>query len=215
MSNQEYLDIFDDNMQHIGVVSREEAHQRGYWHRTFHCWVIRQEAEKQFVLFQKRGPEKEAYPQLFDITAAGHLQAGERPEDGLRELNEELGIDCTMNDVRFLGLRRESFKAEKITNREFCAVYFLESNIPLEAYVLQEDEVSGLIQMELAAGMALFADEVQEVSVTGFERDEKGVNRHVDLAVRKEDFVPRLQGYYLTVFIMAERYFRGEKYLSL
>ncbi|WNQ12825.1 NUDIX domain-containing protein [Paenibacillus aurantius] len=45
------------------------------------------------LLLQRRHPGKDTYPGLFDITAAGHLEAGENVSDGIRELKEELGTD--------------------------------------------------------------------------------------------------------------------------
>ena len=37
----EVLDIFDAKMNQIGTASRDEVHQKGYWHQTFHCWIVR------------------------------------------------------------------------------------------------------------------------------------------------------------------------------
>ena len=50
----EILDIYDAKMNHIGTASREEAHKFGYWHQTFHCWIVRREKGKNYVLFQIR-----------------------------------------------------------------------------------------------------------------------------------------------------------------
>src|SRR5207302_643541 len=99
MGDQEYLDIFDDNLEHIGIVSREEAHKRGHWHQSFHCWLIRRDNGCQYVLFQQRGPQKKVYPGKYDITAAGHLTAGETEKNGIRELNEELGLSPAFENL--------------------------------------------------------------------------------------------------------------------
>jgi isopentenyldiphosphate isomerase len=215
MEDQEYLDIFDDNMKHIGIASRDEVHEKGYWHQTFHCWLIRRENENHYVLFQRRGTQKELYPDKLDITAAGHLTSGETPEEGIRELKEELGLPVAFEDLISLGIRCEVAIIGRITNREFCHVYLLASNFPLDAYTLQPEELSGLVQMELYDGMKLFSGEVEEVPVSGFRIDEKGAKCKIESTVSKVDIIPRLDGYYMKVFIMAERYFQGNPYLSI
>jgi len=214
-ANQENVDFLDDNMKYLGVTSRDEVHKKGYWHQTFHCWLIRCENKKQYVLFQLRGTLKKLHPNKLDITAAGHLKAGETPADGIRELNEELGLSIQFEELIPLGIRYDIESIGEITNREFCHVYLLESNIPLEAYRLKTDEVTGLFQMELSEGMKLFANEVEAIPVRGIEVDEKGMMSRIEISISKEDIVPRLDSYYLKIFIMAERYFQGKRYLSI
>jgi hypothetical protein len=51
---QEQLDIFDEDMNHIGTSSREEMHRKGYWHRMFYCGLVSQDGDTQYILFQKR-----------------------------------------------------------------------------------------------------------------------------------------------------------------
>lgn len=82
MAAKEYLDTFTSEMEPIGVRSRDEAHARGFWHQTFHCWLWKIENGKLLLLFQRRHPQKKDYAGLLDITAAGHLEAGETPMDG-------------------------------------------------------------------------------------------------------------------------------------
>ncbi|WP_408006232.1 hypothetical protein ACJROX_16110 [Pseudalkalibacillus sp. A8] len=36
----ELLNIYDDDRKLLGVATREEVHRLGYWHDTFHCWLI-------------------------------------------------------------------------------------------------------------------------------------------------------------------------------
>ena len=215
MASQEYLDIFDDNMMHLGAAPRNEVHEKGHWHQSFHCWLIRHSNNRQYVLFQRRGPDKKIYPNTLDITAAGHLLADETLADGIRELNEELGLYVKFEDLVPLGIRCDVAIIGSITNREFCHVYLLESSIPLNTYKLQPDEVTGIVQMEINDGMKLFAGEVKSVPVSGFQVDEKGIKHRIEIKVSKEDIIPRLDGYYMKVFIMAERYFQGNSYLTI
>ena len=68
---------------------REEIHRLGYWHETFHCWFVKKVHNEWMIYFQLRSKEKADYPLLLDITAAGHLLAGETINDGIREIDEE------------------------------------------------------------------------------------------------------------------------------
>ena len=102
----ETIDIYDANLQHLGKMDRVEAHLKGHWHRTFHCWVVNGEGEGR-ILFQHRSAEMVNFPNMFDVSAAGHLEAGENVEQGIREVSEELGIPTSMDALHSLGYRVE------------------------------------------------------------------------------------------------------------
>ena len=211
----ELLDIFDDNMRHLGAAPRNEVHEKGLWHQTFHCWLIRREAGKIFVVFQRRGPDKKVFPNALDITAAGHLVAGESPIDGLRELREELGIDASKDDLVPLGIRCDVAIIGSIINREFCHTYLLECKIPLDSLILQADEVTGLVEMELTEGLDFFCDKRTTARVVGYNIDATGKKHFLDIQISKNDIIPRLDPYYLKIFIMAERFFQGLKSVGI
>jgi isopentenyldiphosphate isomerase len=165
-------------------------------------------------LFQLRGPSKAIFPNKLDITAAGHYRQGENIRDASRELTEELGIDFSFEDLNYLGTRCEVGTIGKIINREFCEVYLLEHSSPLADYNLQEEEVTGLVEIELIDCMELFSEEVEEVTVSGVIL--KGNSKtKIRRKIKKPDMIPRHDNYYLIISIMAERYFDGKKYLAV
>jgi isopentenyl-diphosphate Delta-isomerase len=86
----ELLDVLDSRGRLTGAVkSRGEVHRTGFWHRTVHIWIIN---GKKQLLLQKRSINKESYPGLWDISAAGHITAGDSIRNAaIRELKEELG----------------------------------------------------------------------------------------------------------------------------
>jgi len=211
----EMLDYFDDKMNFLGTISREEVHKKGYWHQTFHCWIIRKTENDKYVLFQRRGPENKTFPNTLDITAAGHLKAGESKEDGLRELNEELGINAKLENLVYLGVRMSSARVGDKLNQEFAHVYLVEWNIPLEQYKLQHDEVSGIVQMRLMDGLDLFSGRKINARVTGYQVDSAGKLYAVNIEITTRDIIPRVDPYYYKIFIMAERYFEGKNDLSI
>ena len=89
----ELIDVLDENGNKTGEVeTKEEIYKRGLWHRSVHIWI---ENDKQELLVQKRNPLKNTFPNLWAISSAGHVIAGETSiESGLRELKEELDVDA-------------------------------------------------------------------------------------------------------------------------
>ncbi|MDF2838037.1 MAG: hydrolase, partial [Paenibacillus sp.] len=96
---EERFDIYDKDMNPIGTATRSETHANGYWHRSFHCWLIRRDGDRLLVRFQQRKPSKDTNPGCYDITAAGHLSAGETVRDAVREIEEELGVTARFEEL--------------------------------------------------------------------------------------------------------------------
>ncbi|MBQ9885806.1 MAG: NUDIX domain-containing protein [Lachnospiraceae bacterium] len=210
----ELLDVFDSKMNHIGIASREDVHKKGYWHQTFHCWIIRQDGDNKYVLFQIRDKEKDVAPNKLDITAAGHLKAGESKEDGLRELKEELGIVVDYKKLHYLGIRITASENLKQINKEFAHVYLLHDDKKIEEYILQEEEVAGLVQVNIKDGLRLCAKEIESVPCKCVRRI-NGENKISETVLHFNQFIPRIDSYYYKIFIMAERFFQGNTYLSI
>ena len=212
--DEEILDIFDDNMEHIGTKPRSQVHVDGDWHKGFHCWIVSRVAEEESVVAQLRGPDKKLFPNALDISAAGHLLAGETIQDGLRELEEELGISVPFESLVSLGLRCEAVKIGNLTNREFDDVYLLRHDAPLEDYRLQEDEVTGLVRIRVSDGLDLFGGSCDAIPAKSLVvRGGRSVVEERSVAV--SDFIPRKDAYYLKIFLMAKLYFEGFPYLAI
>lgn len=125
----ELLKIFDQYRNHAGVASREEVHREGYWHETFHCWFVREEEGVQYIYLQKRSALKKDYPDLLDITAAGHILAQETIQDGVREIKEELGVDVSFNELIPLGIIEYSVARDELKDNELSHVFYLKVNL--------------------------------------------------------------------------------------
>lgn len=205
--------MYDDGGAWIGTAERDEVHARGLWHVVFQCWVVADRGGVPHVLFQVRGGV-ETFPGRLDITAAGHLQAGEPPEEGVRELAEELGVLVPFARLVPLGRRTETMRIGELVNREFCDTYLLRDDRPLTAYALQAEEVAGLVELSVADGLRLFAGELSEVAARGV-RLVDGALEETTVTVRAGDVIPRRERYYLKVLIMAERMFAGERHLAI
>jgi isopentenyldiphosphate isomerase len=86
----EYFETFDETGEPLGIVLRDEAHRKGYWHRAANIFVFVPDGG---LLIQRRQFSKDIWPGAWDVSAAEHLRPGESFEEGaLRGLSEELGI---------------------------------------------------------------------------------------------------------------------------
>jgi len=206
----ELLDIYDENQVHIGVKERAAVHRDGDWHKVFHCWVIYRGADGiDYLVMQKRGPDKDTFPNLLDVTAAGHYQAGEDIRDGIREVQEELGITVDFDDLVPLGQHIGVSQYENLVDRQFCDVFLLVHQQDIHKYHFQKEELVGLVEFSLQDGLKLFNRQVKAISAraTGFGVDE--------MLISEGDFVPREDEYIERVLLLASRYLNGERELSL
>lgn len=85
----ELIDVLDENGILTGeVLPRSEVHKRGLWHRAIVVAIVN---EKNEILIQQRNHNKDKNPDMWDISVAGHISAG---QDSLsaaaREINEEI-----------------------------------------------------------------------------------------------------------------------------
>ena len=86
----EMFDLVDDEDQVIGQAMRSEIHAKDWKHRAVHVFVFNKRRD---LLLQLRSRAKDKHPGVWDSSAAGHLDVGERYEAAaIRELEEELGI---------------------------------------------------------------------------------------------------------------------------
>jgi isopentenyldiphosphate isomerase len=119
MSQHPPIQIVDENDQPLRGGSMDEAHQQGLIHRIVYIFV---EDEAGRVLLQKRSPHVVVFQNVWDVSAAGHVDAG---EDYLtaakRELQEELGISgFELQEIDYY------YNQKTIDGRQlnrFCKVY--------------------------------------------------------------------------------------------
>ena len=212
---EELVDIFDENYHHLGVSTRAEAHTKGNWVQSIHVWIVNP-CDKGYVLFQKRGQHKEIYPNMLDISAAGHYKAGETIDVGVREIYEELGLSVKFTDLIPLGVKLDIGKDGENIIHEFCHTYLLESELELKDYKFIDSEVKGLVKISIEDGLALFSGKVDEIVVDGIERNfETQKYVPINIPVNRGLFVPRIDPYYYKIFIMAKLFIQGEKCLAI
>lgn len=211
----EIIDIYDANLNHIGEMERQRAHLGGQWHRTFHLWIVNSETKA--LLLQLRAPSAKNFPNLLDVTAAGHLHAGEEISAGIREGVEELGVAIEADRLISLGYRVEVADQENgQKNREYQAVHLLTDSRLLQNYKPDPNEVYGLVSLPIDDGLRLFSSELAAVTAPAFRFD--SANKTWSLgqdSITRDRFLPRIQNYYLTMLIMAERLCEGRRVFAI
>jgi isopentenyldiphosphate isomerase len=217
----EYFDIFDANLSPAAPfrAERKEAHAQGLWHQTFDCWVLRRDAGGDKIVLQLRSMGKDNYPGTLDISASGHLAAGEGPMDGVREIEEELGLKVEPEDLFYLGLHKEAMDRPGFCVRHLSHTYFYEAAQPLSSYSPQESEVDGLFEINIADAIRLVSGETESVEAEGIAREGsayKPARRRIVIAdlCAAEDRC-KVTKYYLKVFTLAALYLQGHRPLAI
>lgn len=200
---QEFFDIYDERGNWLGTADRSEVHARGLWHHTIHCWLARGGEDGQaLILFQKRSAIKDTNPGSLDITAAGHLAAGETPEAAVRELEEELGIQVAFDELIPFGVIQEEASGEaggsSYIDREVSHVFCCITSLNLMDFRLQEEEVAGLYEADAEDLIALMEGKMSSLNVAGVEIH-NGRLRRSETVITPRSFVSRDYGYYIAV----------------
>jgi len=151
----ELLDVVDEKGNPTGqTVEREKAHMEGIMHRTAHVWLLRKRHGKAQVLLQKRSETKESYPGCYDISSAGHIPAGmDFVESAIRELQEELGVSASDDELIFCGDRTViwdgCFCGKPFYDRQYSRIFILWRDIDEEKFKLQKEEIDSVLWMDL------------------------------------------------------------------
>lgn len=196
----EKLKIFDEQRNYLGVATREEVHKVGHWHETFHCWIVSKEEAGNYVYFQLRSPLKKDYPNLFDITAAGHLLANETVEDGVREVKEEIGLDVSMEDLHSLGVIPYHVQHGELIDKELAHVFLLIKKCEMEDFQLQVEEVAGIGKVRIEDFTKLLNGEKEKIELKGFQLSQTGERISLVNEVSIQAFVPHENSFYRKTF---------------
>ena len=152
------LELFDEIREdgsRTGVVKeRGVVHEDGSLHPTVHTWIVRPNDKSGYdLLLQKRSECKDSNPGCWDISSAGHVEAGHGYlESAVRELKEELGIDALPGQLREVGTRRCGFESEfygrPFRDNELSMIYIYKEPVNTAELTLQESEVSETAWMD-------------------------------------------------------------------
>ena len=150
----ELLDVLDEDGIFTGeVLSRDEIHKRGLWHRAIVVAIVN---EKNEILLQQRSEKKEKNAGMWDISVAGHISAG---QDSLsaaaHEINEEvsvlLGYRTEIKDFRYMYcFRKEQKFRDDFIERQFYDFFILRTpGVDDKTLYFQKEEVQAVKFVDL------------------------------------------------------------------
>ncbi len=151
----ELFDVRNPDGSPSGIVrERGIVHREGSLHATAHIWVVRENDKSGYdVLLQKRSACKDSNPGYYDISAAGHLPAGDDYlPSAVRELAEELGITAEEGELQYVGIHHGGFEdvfyGKPFKDDELSAVYVYGRPVQADKLQLQESEVEEVIWID-------------------------------------------------------------------
>ena len=140
----EYIELLDkDNKPSGERCLKSEAHKNGLYHASVHIWLYT--ADKQ-LLIQKRHADKNTFPNLWDVSVAGHIVYKELPIIAAqREILEEIGLTIQEKDLRNIGTSsHKHVHSNNLIDHELHHIYICPLNEKLENLVIQESEVAAI-----------------------------------------------------------------------
>lgn len=140
----ELFDVLNSNGEYTNeIATRDECHKKGLWHKAVVVFIVSNDNTK--VLLQQRSANKKLWPNLWDITAGGHVLSGELGYQAvIREAKEEIGIEIDKASLEFIGATTSENIQADIVNRHFNEYYIVHCDLDTKDIILQEDEVQDI-----------------------------------------------------------------------
>lgn len=137
----EQIDIIDENGNPTGkIATRDEVHSKGLWHKIIVVAVIDEEGH---ILMQQRAKTVETNKLKWDVTSAGHIQAGQTSKEAaIREISEEVGLKVKEEDLKYvLTYKNKKHLGEYLDNQFYDCYIVRQKNINITKIKIQESEV--------------------------------------------------------------------------
>lgn len=150
--------------------AKSDVHRDGEWHRSVHVWILTTDGR---LLLQKRSAQKENHGGLWDVSAAGHVSAGETAlETAIRETEEEIGLRLESSELQPVGITRESHVLNGGTylDNEVHEVFLVKRDVDLSSLTLQHGEVDDVrlvtvAEMQEMIGRGVLVDHPHEYAL--------------------------------------------------
>lgn len=141
--SEERIEVLLPDGSRTGLTKPKSAiHRDGDWHAAVHVWILGSDGR---LLLQRRALTKENHPGQWDISAAGHVSAGESAvEAAIRETAEEIGVAISAGDLRHVATLREQWVLNDGTylDNERHEVFVVHRDLDAAALRLQQEEVA-------------------------------------------------------------------------
>lgn len=145
----EWVDLYDENRVPLGRTGERHATKApGEYRTVVHVCVFDSQGR---LLIQRRTAEKRIWPERWDVTVGGGVDAGETSRQAAeREFREELGYPLD------LGALRPSVTVN--FDGGFDDFFLLEREVDIGKLTLQAEEVSAVCWATLAEVSAMIED---------------------------------------------------------
>ena len=186
----ELIDVYTKEGEHIGVADRNVAHRFGLWHRTVHCWIIK---DGKSLVFQKRSEKLLVNPGKLFSTASGHVSAGETIAQAFsREIFEETGIKVE-NPIEIFN-KPYLYDTVLKNGREhhdyiIWYLYAAKVNKPLSEYNPQDEEVDGFVEINIKNLHKLADGKINSMKAPAILRQVDGTLALTEIDVKESDFL--------------------------
>lgn len=157
MNTEELWQGYGPNGCPTDAVTKQQA-RKGMLHGSSHVWIWRRnDKDDMELLLQRRAHDKATWPGYLDISAAGHIDAGETPlQAALRETAEEIGLTLQPGDLTLLFACRAYLLPENsdIIEHEIRWVYayeWREADLDFVDHEVEEVTWMSLAQVQQAA----------------------------------------------------------------
>jgi len=210
----EFLDIYSDRNESLNKsVLRAEAHKKGLWHRKFVCIIANE--ERKSILFQRQHKKNSNYfsrPEYLNISVGGHLSSGENIEDGMREFEEESGLNgVKFSDLKFLGIRQSSFSlkrdVENFINNEFQYIHIYKGNFDCNSFNINlNEETKSFVDIKIDDGILLLTNQVESIQALEYINGKSEA-----ITITKNDFIP---DYLVKDDFILRNFIAGQRYLE-
>ena len=204
----ELIQIYNENMEPIGVEERSVAHETGLFHCCCHYWLITEIDGVPYILFSLRSAKKSTYPGLLCPSASGHIPYGETWETCL-ELKEELGIYMPTDALVPLGIHIHTENHNGFLNKEFVYSFMGILPCPHDSIKFPDNEVEAIVLIPIANCLELFARKAEQVNARRYMPAEPDLT---DISVSLQDFVPDAQtadAHYYKMALYADMRMKG------
>jgi isopentenyldiphosphate isomerase len=189
---KELLTIYNEDLEEIGIMPRDEIHKKGLKHKVVHCWIIEKDEDNISIYFQQRSYKKADFPGMYDIACAGHIDAGEETENAIiRELEEEIGLNIDKDELNYIGRKFETFEIEGFSDDEICEMYILEVNKKM-IFNLGE-EVEDMVKLPFSEYEKWVSEELKTLNAISIINNKK-------VEIHDENICPHIKGYNKQLF---------------
>lgn len=137
----EKIEIWNHQLKPTGILKdRNLIHRDGDIHAVVRIHILRMHENQIQMLLQKRSLTCEAFPGFYDIACAGHIHDGQPAVlTAIRELEEELGIVASGEDLHFVGNDYKDWSRGSYLDKEYSFLYMYIK--PITSITLQTEEV--------------------------------------------------------------------------